>query len=206
MLRKSIPIVALAALAFGVSLAAPARAQVDLTLSAVQGFKFTKTSQSPAGFLTTFTLGTTTITPDFVVTNPTTLKSFNAAVVLTSVSWSGKMFDPITIVGRISAKNRQAVIAWKNNVTSTKSTFGVDCFAYDPISSQWFQNFHDQAGVMSAFVGKSGSTLEISVSSTASTDVTIPINYKLTIIVAPQLVSQNFEYATSPTSSILKPW
>ena len=185
------------------SLAAIGNANLDVT----QGFNFSAGSQTPVGYLTSLTLGTTTYTPDITVKVPTAPQTTKAVVgVLSSAQWNGGKTDPIQLKAQISTANKQKVAVYVQSPTNLSAQFTFVVYAYDPVSKAYYASLTGTGTAsLQAQVVKTGTAVEVALD-TSPGSVASPQNWGLSIAFAPQLVSQTLTYKTSPSASVVKPW
>ena len=168
-----------------------------------QGFSFKKDKQTPVGHFLRLTIDGTALRPDFTVTSPDTAASSTVAGVMAHMQWPTGIADPISLKVQISAANKQALsgIAAGANVAVG---FHFVLFDYDPISKKYFKSFFQNAA-LNGLVDTSNQT-SYSLAGQASTEVSTPENYALTLSIRPQTASQTIFISTSAGKTITKPW
>lgn len=184
---------------------------IDYSLNVKNGFAFNSGTHNDVGYITSLSIAGTNLTADLSVTLPPTPTAIttNVVAVLTAESWGGGASDDLSFSARVSNLNRQVIDELLQGQTLSNYpavSFSFKIYAYDSESGTWFEAFFpDQNGVLIATVPESGGVFDLSVGSSPATDVTSPVNYVLTMGMAP-VSSQTLIDSTSQTISVAKSW
>lgn len=178
-------------------------ASVAFDCAVSDGFNFASDRQDTFGYITSLTIGNSTLRSDLSGKDPTTGSGLQTVAVLSRVNWNGGVSDPLTFVGQISTANKQAVAALSRTATNAQVQINFVVFTYDPIAKKYYKGFGSGATSLKGLVGTSP---QFSVSSSPSSDVSSPQNFAMSLAVLPQPVSQTLQFATSATTSVVKRW
>jgi hypothetical protein len=182
-------------------------------LSVSQGFNFNTSSQSQVGYITSLSIGSTNFAADFTVKNPTnSTANIQVVAVLSAEDWAGGVGDPLDFQGRLSDENRLKLANLIAELSQQGQTgppvqFNFLIYAYDSSGQEYFEAFEPANNTaISGFVALSGGNDFLSVATTASTDVTSPVNYVFNIHIAPSGSEQVVIDSTSPSLKVAKEW
>ncbi len=180
-------------------------AETNFDCDVSQGFNFRSDGQSSVGYITALTIGTTPLRADLAVKNPTDASSISVVGVLSHVSWAGSATDPISFTAQVSSSNRQAIASLMHQtMSSAQAQIGFVVFTYDPMARKYYKSFCPlNAGTLTAAIAKSGTTPRLTVDSSPGL-VTNPLNFQMSITVAPPSSSQKLQVANSASVQVVK--
>jgi|GEM_PF-1073310 len=186
---------------------------INYTLDVSQGFHFDTNSQSPAGFITSMTIGSTNLSADLSVKNPTNASAtIQVVAVLESESWAAGTTDPVLLSGRVSTANKQRLANTTNrliqiNQTAPPVQINFQIFDYDPTAQKFYEAMEPvNNAVLNGFANLNGAANDLGINGAAATDVTSPQNFGFQIGIKPTLSSQALVHATSTTTTVVKSW
>src|SRR6478672_1382102 len=121
------------ALFFGLGSVDLYAASISFTCDVESGFNFQTDQQGTIGYVTSLTIGTTTLRADLNVKDRTTGGAITAVAVLSQFSWNAGLSDPLSFTGQISATNKQTLAALLSKpLTSSQVQIGFRIFQFDP--------------------------------------------------------------------------
>jgi hypothetical protein len=173
-----------------------------------QGFDFKKDIQTPVGFLTSLTIGGTTIKADLTVKDPMSpATDLPVVAVLSGAMWELGPTDALYYTGQVSTANKQNL---QTLIYTDFSKVDVVCafavYAYDPIQKAYFQCMLPTGDPLNGLVEKNGADLNMSVADDQSGEIQSPENYAFQIGFKPQPASQQITLATSFSVKVVKAW
>ena len=177
-----------------------ADATVDTSLNLTQGFQFVTANQTPLGYLTSLTVGTTPLAADLSVTLPTGGARAVVAV-LRGYGWKQASGDALAFEGQISSSNKQLFNQAQSSATATTAvSFDFLAWDFDMVAGQYFKTFAAVGGPLQA-LWASGR-----VEATVNDAVTTPPNYTMRLILSPTKVPQDLAVGTAVGKSTVRSW
>lgn len=185
-------------------------AVTSLNCSVYQGFNFQKDSQDMVGHIVALTIGTSQLTADLSVTDPTSSNMATYVKVVGVVShifWNGGYADPIQLSCQVSTTNKNTIATLQHqSLSNTEIDLNYNIYDYDPDAKVYYKCFHTNGASVKGLIMKSGGELQINVDMDQSTEVVNPKNYTFTLSTMPQPQSQDIQLAVSNTSKFVKKW
>lgn len=182
-------------------------AAISFQCDVARGFNFTSDTQTTVGYITSLTIGNSSLRGDLTVKDPTGGNTIQAVAVLSRASWNGGVNDPLNFGGQVSTANKQTIAMLLQALNNTQVQIGFSVFSYDPIAKKYFKSFGSPTSTnLRGLVAKSGTTSQLTVASAPGSEVSNPQNFAISLMVAPQSISQTLQLATSPATSIVKAW
>lgn len=185
-------------------------ADYNRPLDIYQGFNYNKDLQTPVGFITALKIGTESLTADLTCKNPTnSTQNLMAVAVLNHAYWGCGVTDPILLSGQVSVTNRQKIaMLVLEGLTNITVEFQYSVYDYDPADdkSKYYLAFHSNSTTMKGLLELQGPDLNISVGDDRATEVQSPINYPMTIGIAPQPEAQSIHIAVADGKNVAKAW
>jgi hypothetical protein len=175
-------------------------------LDVQQGLSFAPGGQQGIGHLLSATFFGTALTADLTVTDPTTSTSGPAAGVLQQVQWGETPGSPISMTAYLSSQNATTLQQLlRQTVTNLAVTFSFRVAEFDLQARVYYAAFGPQQPPLKALVGKSGSTLQLQLASTATTIKTAYL-YAMSCTLMPPPQMQPLIVAASATQRLVKAW
>ena len=173
-----------------------------------QGFNYNKDVQTPVGFITALKIGTKALNADLTCKNPTNATQDLAAVaVLSAAYWHCGVTDAVNLDGQISTANRQEVaMLVLSGLTNIQVEFKYAVYDYDPIRGKYFLAFHSNNTAVKGLLELVGDDLSISVADDPLDVVQSPLNYSMSIGIAPQPIAQTLHIAVAEGKNVAKAW
>jgi hypothetical protein len=204
---------AFAAVTTALVMVAPASAATTFTqsLDVNQGLAFQPTRPSSFGVVTALTIGSLTLTPDLVSTDPTQspVAPLNAVGILSSDAWAGSAGNPLELSFQMSSTNRQALLAYlQQPLPNTTVNFSFRSYSYDPLNKRWFQSFSptNDASLDGSIV-RSANQLQLFVGAQPSGGAGLPTTYTVQVqMVAPLQTAETITERSSPTMPRVMVW
>ena len=128
------------ALFFGLGSVDLCAANMEFTCDVERGFNFAADTQATIGYITSLTIGTTTLRPDLNVKDPATGSAITAVAVLSEFSWTNTgLSDPMSFAGQISTTNKQTLATLlSKSLNNAQVQIGFKFFQYDPLAKKYF--------------------------------------------------------------------
>lgn len=178
--------------------------------STYQGFSFQKDSQDPVGHIVALKIGTSQLTADLNVTDPTSanMATYVKVVgVVSSIFWNGGYADPIQFSCQVSTTNKNTLATLQHqSMSNTEVEVNYNIYDYDPDAKVYFKAFHTNDAVIKGLIMKAGNDLQFNINMEMATDVVNPKNYTFFLGVMPQPTAQDIMMAVSNTSKFAKKW
>ena len=178
-------------------------------LSLEQGFNHQSDNHDAIGFLTSWDVAGTTMTPDVRVKDPTGA-TLNVVGVLSSYSWDSSVGGPMNLHFNVSVGNRDRLLnLLHQQITDTSETFSLTIWEFDPVTSSWFVALQPTNPPLQGLIQKSGSQLALGLpSSLPDPTVQSPVNYAVTTSAVPNLAdgAQGVRFATGTNLLVVKQW
>jgi hypothetical protein len=173
-----------------------------------QGYNFKKDKQTTVGFITSMTIGGTTIAVDTTCKDPTNPTSDLKVVgVCSDVLWELGVTDAVYFTSQVSVYNRQTIMDLIiNTMTNIEVVYKFIVYEYDPVAKVYFKTFHCNDTDMKGVLEKKGEDLNLTVAEDCSTQVQSPINFTMNIGVKPQPSAQTLTVCSSSTKNVVKSW
>lgn len=183
-------------------------ADIKFTCDVEHGFNFQRDQQFTVGYITSLTIGPTTLRPDLSIKNPNNGNVVQAVAVLGQISWNGGAADPLKFTAQISTANKQAVaLLVHQKLSNLQVQIAFKVFAYDPQAKKYFETFVPATDTpVKGTVVMSGTPAPFTVASNPDSTVKNPANFEIALQVAPAPVAQSFRYATADSMSVMKKW
>jgi hypothetical protein len=185
--------VAVAAIASALALVAPASAATTFTqsLSVKQALAFQSTNVSAFGMLTSLKVGTLTLSPDLVSTDPTQspVAPLTAVGILSSDAWSGSTNSPLTLDFQVSAANHQLLAAYLlQPVQNTNVSVSFRSYSFDQPYQRWYQSFDPTNDtILDGLIARSGGQLQIMMDMQPTVLAGLPNTYAVHLQIVPGL-------------------
>lgn len=196
------------ALFFGLGSADLCAASIDFTCDVQNGFNFAADIQATVGYITSLTIGTTTLRADLNGKDPATGSAITAVAVLSQFSWNAGVSDPLKFIGQISTTNKQTLAALlSKTMTNAQVQIGFKVFQYDPLAKKYFVALvpSTSAGLKGTIV-QSGTPPKTTVATAADGTVRSPQNFQMSLEMTPQSIAQSFQYAPAVSQTVVKKW
>jgi hypothetical protein len=196
------------ALFFGFGTVNLCAASIEFTCDVKNGFNFAADAQVPIGYITSLTIGTTTLRADLNLKDPITGGAISAVAVLSQFSWNSGVSDPLSFTGQISTANKQTLAALlSKTMTNAQVQVGFKVFEYDPLAKKYFAALAPStaAGLKGAIV-KSGTTPKLTVATAPDGTVQSPQNFQMSLQMAPPSIAQSIQYAPAAGKTVMKTW
>ena len=178
--------------------------------SVYQGFSFQKDGQDLVGHIVALTVGTSPVTADLSVTDPTSsdMKSYVKVVgIVSSIFWNGGYADPIQFNCQVSTASKNYLATLQHqSLSNTDVEVNFNIYDYDPDAKLYFKAFHTNDATVKGLIMKSGGELQMNINMEQSMEVVNPKNYSFFIGVMPQAISQDIQLAVSNTDKFVKKW
>lgn len=177
-------------------------------LDVYQGYNFKKDKQTPVGFITKMTIGTTELKADQTCKDPTISTSdLKVVAVCSDVLWELGVTDALYFTNQVSVYNRQAIAALViNELTSIEVTFQFTVYDYDPVAKVYFKTFHCKDADMKGLLEKKGEDVNLTIADQPSTEVQSPENYTMNVGIKPQPSAQSLTVSTSSKMGAVRSW
>lgn len=178
--------------------------------SVVQGFNFQKDSQDIVGHIVALKIGTSQLSADLSVTDPTSANMATYVKVVgvaSSIFWNGGYADPIQFSCQVSTTNKNTLATLQHqSMANTEVELNFNIYDYDPDAKLYFKAFHTNNAAVNGLIMKSGGDLEMNISMEQSMEIVNPKNYSFFLGVMPQPQSQDIMMAVSNTAKFAKKW
>jgi hypothetical protein len=178
--------------------------------SVYQGFNFQKDSQDLVGHIVSVKVGTSDLSADLSVTDPTSanMATYVKVVgVVSSIYWNGGYADPLQFSCQVSTTNKNTLATLQHqSMSNTEVEVKFNIYDYDPDAKVYFKCFHSNDAVVKGLIMKSGGELQLSISMDQSMEIVNPKNYTFFLGVMPQPQSQDIMMAVSNTAKFAKKW
>ena len=147
-------------------------ASIDMQCGVSSGFNFAADNQSQIGYITSLTIGSSTLRSDFSVKDPTTGTSIQVVAVLSKVSWAGGQSDSISFNGQVSTTNKQTLaLLLHQAMSNTQVQIGFKVFTYDPIAKKYYKSFFPATdATLKGLIAKSGTAPQLTIASSQSSE------------------------------------
>lgn len=209
MKHRTFYFVGILALFFGFGSADLCAANIEVICDVENGFNVQRDQQKTIGYITSLTIGTTTLRPDLNVKDPTKEGSpFQAVAVLGKASWNGGATDFLNFTAQISTPNKQAVaMLLRQKLSNPQAQIAFKAFEYDPVAKKYFVVFAPAADTgLKGSVAKSETGIQLSVAPRPDSTVKSPENFEMAIQLAPAPLAQTIRFATADLKSVVKKW
>ncbi|MEN6439488.1 MAG: hypothetical protein ABFD97_13015 [Syntrophobacter sp.] len=178
--------------------------------SVYQGFNFQKDSQDQVGHIVALKLGTSQLSADLSVTDPTSanMATYVKVVgVVSSIYWNGGYADPIQFSCQVSTTNKNTLATLQHqSMANTEVELNFNIYDYDPDAKVYFKCYHTNDTAVKGLIMKAGGDLQFNITMDQSTEIVNPKNYTFFLGVMPQPQSQDIMMAVSNTSKFAKKW
>ncbi len=178
--------------------------------STYQGFNFQKDSQDIVGHIVALKVGTSQLSADLSVTDPTSanMATYVKVVgVVSSIYWNGGYADPIQFNCQVSTTNKNTLATLQHqSMANTEVELNFNIYDYDPDAKVYFKAFHTNDTAVKGLVMKAGGDLQMNISMDQDMTVVNPKNYTFFLGVMPQPQSQDIQMAVSNTAKFAKKW
>lgn len=190
------------AVAVSLSFALPAAAAVTKSLDVRDGFFFQAGSQASVGCLRSLKLDTTELDADVDTALPTSGAQVKCVAVLTDFEWSVAALDPMSLGGRVSAKNKQTLTTLLAPRKSLDVVMQFAIYEYDPVAKKHFLAVGSSGTALRAVLGPQ----DASVDANPAVDVSAPQNHAVVFSLKPTATQQSVSLGTGVGKSLTKPW
>jgi hypothetical protein len=195
------------ALFFGLGSVDLYAASIYFTCNVENGFNYQIDQQATVGYITSLTIGTTTLRADLNVKDPTTGSAITAVAVLSQFSWNAGPSDPLSFTGQISATNKQTLAALlSKSLTNSQVQIGFKVFQYDLFAKTYFIALAPATGAGLKGTVVSGTPPKLAVAALADGTVKSPQNFQMSLQTAPQSIAQSIQYALAAGKTVVKSW
>jgi len=178
--------------------------------SVYQGFNFQKDGQDIVGHIVALKVGTSQLSADLSVTDPTSanMATYVKVVgVVSSIFWNGGYADPIQFNCQVSTTNKNTLATLQHqSMANTEIELNFNIYDYDPDAKLYFKAFHTNDAAVKGLVMKEGGELQMNISMDQSMDIVNPKNYSFFLGVMPQPQSQDIMMAVSNSAKFAKKW
>ncbi len=178
--------------------------------SVYQGFNFQKDAQDQVGHIVALKVGTSQLSADLSVTDPTSanMATYVKVVgVVSSIYWNGGYADPIQFSCQVSTTNKNTLATLQHqSMANTEVELNFNIYDYDPDAKVYFKCYHTNDAAVKGLIMKAGGDLQFNISMDQSMEIVNPKNYTYFMGVMPQPQSQDVMMAVSNTSKFAKKW
>lgn len=178
--------------------------------STYQGFNFQKDSQDLVGHIVALKVGTSQLSADLSVTDPTSanMATYVKVVgVVSSIYWNGGYADPIQFNCQVSTTNKNTLATLQHqSMANTEIELKFNIYDYDPDAKVYFKAFHTNDAAVKGLIMKAGGDLQMNISMDQSMEIVNPKNYAFFLGAMPQPQSQDIMMAVSNTAKFAKKW
>lgn len=185
-------------------------AQNSYSCSVYQGFNFQKDGQDLVGHIVALKVGTSQLSADLSVTDPTSanMATYVKVVgVVSSIFWNGGYADAIQFSCQVSTTNKNTIATMQHqSLSNTDVEVNFNIYDYDPDAKVYFKAFHTNDAAVKGLIMKSGGDLQLNVNMEQAMDVMNPKNYSFVLGIMPQPTAQDIMMAVSNTSKFAKKW
>jgi hypothetical protein len=182
---------------------------IDFTCNVENGFNYQIDQPATVGYITSLTIGTTTLHPDLTVKDPSmpTGSAITAVAVLSQFSWNAGPSDPLRFTGQISATNKQTLAALLSKpLTNSQVQIGFKVFQFDLMKKMYFTALAPSAGAGLKGTVVSGTPPKLAVAALPDGTVKSPLNFQMLLQTAPQSIAQSIQYTVAAGQTVVKNW
>ena len=180
---------------------------IDKPCSVFNAFNFKRDVQDRIGHLVSLKIGDKDMTADISLKKPTDEAAEKCVGVISNLSWSGGLAEPINIAFQVSITNKNEIATLLH--TTMKSTvieWNFNIYEYDKEAKTYFLSFHCNSTAIKGLIETHGSERVFYLSDEPSSEVQKPENYQVVIGTVPEDQQQDIHMAVSNDKKFVKPW